>query len=240
MGGAFNALLAPLIFANVWEYPLALGAACLVKPATLEDSRPGHTLGDIVLPLALLGLLLPGYMNFYTVLNEVGAAAAKVLNYLCFAVSGIALLAFFPRRWRFALGVSVCIVAPLLAISGNIVTERSFFGVYHVRLVDNGQTRVLVNGTTIHGAESLLPGEERLPLTYYSPEGSFDRFFAALDARSVRRVAVVGLGIGSLACYAQSGQDWMFYEIDPLVERIARDDRFFHFLARCGTNRASS
>ncbi len=234
LGGAFNALLAPLIFANIWEYPLALVAACLVKPATIDDSRPGHTWGDFVLPLALLGLLLPGYLSYPAVLNELGAVAAKALICLCLVVSGMALLAFFPRRWRFALGVSVCIVAPLVAISGNIVSERSFFGVYHVRLVDNGQTRSLFNGSTIHGAESLLPGEERLPLTYYSPEGPFGRFFAALDSKSVRRVGVVGLGIGTLACYARSGQDWTFYEIDPLVERIARDDRFFHFLARCG------
>jgi hypothetical protein len=69
---------------------------------------------------------------------------------------------------------------------------------------------------------------------YYSHEGPFGRFFATVAPNSVRRVAVVGLGTGALACYAEPGQDWTFYEIDPLVERIARDHRYFHFLTMCG------
>ena len=47
---------------------------------------------------------------------------------------------------------------------------------------------------------------------------------------------MVGLGTGELACYAHPGQDWTFYEIDPLVERIARDPRSFQFLANCGNH----
>jgi spermidine synthase len=45
---------------------------------------------------------------------------------------------------------------------------------------------------------------------------------------------VIGLGMGALACYRQPGQSWTFYEIDPAVERLARDPRFFHFLSECG------
>jgi hypothetical protein len=48
------------------------------------------------------------------------------------------------------------------------------------------------------------------------------------------RAGVIGLGAGELACYAQPGQDWTFYEIDPMVERIARDPAYFDFLDRCG------
>jgi SAM-dependent methyltransferase len=91
-----------------------------------------------------------------------------------------------------------------------------------------------MNGTTLHGVRSLVPGEERLPMAYYSHEGPFGHFFAALAPGSVRHVAVVGLGTGELACYARPSQDWTFYEIDPLVERIARDPRYFQFLANCG------
>ena len=47
------------------------------------------------------------------------------------------------------------------------------------------------------------------------------------------RVAIVGLGAGTLAAYARPGQRWTFYEIDPLVERIARDPRFFTYLKDC-------
>jgi len=67
LGGVFNALLAPLIFSGPWEYPLALVAACLMKPATspatLEPGRRGlnwnrRLTWDIALPVALLGFML--------------------------------------------------------------------------------------------------------------------------------------------------------------------------------------
>ena len=57
--------------------------------------------------------------------------------------------------------------------------------------------------------------------------------FAALDGRPPQRVGAVGLGVGTLACYRRPGQRWTFFEIDPLVERIARDGRWFHYLADC-------
>ena len=50
------------------------------------------------------------------------------------------------------------------------------------------------------------------------------------------RVGVVELGTGALGCYARPGQAWTFHEIDPAVEQLARDERFFHFLALCGNN----
>src|SRR5262249_13059970 len=117
-----------------------------------------------------------------------------------------------------------------------IATERSFFGVYHIGVVTDAHTQalILMDGTTLHGVKSLVSNEAKLPMAYYSKEGAFSRFFNALPQGSVRRVAVVGLGTGELACYAKEGQDWTFYEIDPVVERIARDPRYFQFLANCG------
>ena len=45
-------------------------------------------------------------------------------------------------------------------------------------------------------------------------------------------VAVIGLGTGSLACYAVAGERWTFYEIDPLIDRVARDRSLFTFIAK--------
>src|SRR5262249_5210351 len=55
------------------------------------------------------------------------------------------------------------------------------------------------------------------------------RFFAAFkgDPR-LRRVGLIGLGSGALACYADIGDIWTFYEIDPTVIDIAR--RYFTYL----------
>jgi hypothetical protein len=226
LGGVFNALVAPLIFPGLWEFPLVLVAACLMKPATPEDARRGLT-WDILLPLALLGLVLLAESSHIPVL----IATFGLL------VPAIALLNFSQRRWRFALGVAACLLATVATGQGHtIATARSFFGIYRVSIEGDSHAPFLqlVNGTTLHGVRSLVPGEERLPMAYYSHEGPFGRFFAALAPESVRHVAVVGLGTGELACYARPSQDWTFYEIDPLVERIARDPRYFQFLANCG------
>jgi SAM-dependent methyltransferase len=236
LGGAFNALLAPLIFSSVLEYPLALLAACLVKPSAPDDARHGLT-RDVLLPFALLGLVL--LTNAIRSIVADGTVLLLLVATFGYMLPALALLNFSPRRWRFALGVAVMLFAPAATgASDTIATYRSFFGVYRIRAVDDGHSRalVLMNGTTLHGARSLTPGEEALPMAYYNPQGPFSRFFAAFAPNSVRHVAVVGLGTGGLACYARPGQDWTFYEIDPLVERIARDPRFFQFLANCGNH----
>jgi hypothetical protein len=41
------------------------------------------------------------------------------------------------------------------------------------------------------------------------------------------------LGVGTLAAYGEPGQAWTFYEIDPLVLRVAWDTRYFTYLADC-------
>ena len=43
----------------------------------------------------------------------------------------------------------------------------------------------------------------------------------------------MGLGAGAIACFAEPGQTWTFFELDPTVARIARDPRYFSFLAAC-------
>jgi SAM-dependent methyltransferase len=57
-----------------------------------------------------------------------------------------------------------------------------------------------------------------------------------LPAASAPNIGVIGLGTGSLACYARPGQDWTFFEIDPAIERIARDPELFTFLSECPGN----
>jgi len=226
LGGVFNALAAPVLFPGIWEYPLMLVAACLARP---WPRYPGRSLaGDLASPAALfallLALLLAGNLPGWVLLGTFPAAA-------------IALLQFSQRPLRFALGVAACLAVMQLATVGDTLDmRRSFFGVYRVRLVAGGAIRVLQHGTTTHGAENTEPGRETVPLGYYSREGPFGRFFTALGGRGVTRVGVIGLGTGVLGCYARLGQSWTFHEIDPAVEAIARDPRFFDLLDRCGND----
>ena len=177
LGGVFNALLAPLIFQSVWEYPLALVAACLVKPSTPEDAQR-NVLWDIALPLMLLALVLLSR----SVLLGINASSVveRLTESFVFVLPALALLNFSPRRWRFSFAVALLLFVPLPPqMSKLIATERSFFGVYRIGVVSDAhaQALVLMNGTTLHGVKSLLPDEARLPMAYYSEEGPFGRFF---------------------------------------------------------------
>jgi hypothetical protein len=49
-------------------------------------------------------------------------------------------------------------------------------------------------------------------------------------------VGVIGLGVGGLTPYAAEGQDWTFFELDPAIERVARDTRFFTYLSETKAN----
>ncbi len=119
---------------------------------------------------------------------------------------------------------------------------RSFFGVTRILEVDDGQMRLLVHGTTIHGAQrlrdekgALLTGRPE-PLTYYFSGGAIaDGVEAARRARGGKlgAVAAIGLGTGSLACQTRPGEAWTYYEIDREIIRIATDPARFGFFAAC-------
>ena len=115
---------------------------------------------------------------------------------------------------------------------------RSFFGLHRVGLSDAGDVRILVHGTTVHGAQRIaeLGGKADqtrvpVPMTYYHPAGGMARGLALVEGK--RRVGIVGLGTGAIACYARSGDQWRLFEIDPAVVKIARDPALFSYLSRC-------
>jgi predicted O-methyltransferase YrrM len=128
----------------------------------------------------------------------------------------------------------------------QVEITRSFFGVHRVLDTADGTHRLLFNGTTIHGAERIraeaglaLPQRPE-PLTYYYVGGPFSDVIDAVRGAKHRldRVALVGLGAGSLACYRHDGERWTYFEIDREVIRIARDPRYFHFLSACAPDQS--
>jgi hypothetical protein len=152
---------------------------------------------------------------------------------LVYVPSAVALYALAARPLGFSLGLAAALTAALLSADAHTVMarERGFFGVYTVKR-DPAGYHLLVHGTTVHGAQQVAAEGWREPSTYYHRDGPLGQLFDALGARP-RTIGVVGLGVGTLACYRRPGQRWTFYEIDPLVERIARDERHFHYLAEC-------
>jgi hypothetical protein len=135
--------------------------------------------------------------------------------------------------------VAALVVDPFTSVEYR---DRSFFGVVSTRVVGGGDFRVLIHGTTVHGAERISnveadrPADHRPePLTYYASDGPLASSIAMEQARRAAPldVGVVGLGVGSLACYRRQDEAWRFYEIDPAVVAAATDSRLFTFLSVC-------
>lgn len=234
LGGVFNGLIAPAVFNHVLEFPIAMVLAAMICPA-VSAPEPGSAARrlDFGLPVALGVALAAAIWAFHT------AGLAQTPFFLFFGFGPAMLLCFsFSRRpLRFGLGLAAIFLASAFHLGqfGRVThAERSFYGVYRVSTDATGIYRQLFHGSTLHGIQSLDPGRSREPLAYYHRSGPLGRVFAALAGReSTRHVALVGLGAGSTACYGEPGQEFTFYEIDPAVERIARDPRYFTFLRDC-------
>jgi SAM-dependent methyltransferase len=157
-----------------------------------------------------------------------------------FGISAIVSFMFSRRPLRFALSVMAIFLAAgfSTANEGRILySERSFFGITRVAQKDSGQSHWIMHGRTVHGGQWIDPARSREPLAYYFRTGPLGQFFGAFDSgTALRRIAVVGLGTGSIAAYAVPGQQWTYYEIDPVVVDVARDPRFFTYLRDCAAD----
>jgi hypothetical protein len=234
LGGLFNALVAPLLFNQVLEYPLALVVVALLRQGTNWKSEKSFNRWlDLLSPLAL-GLATAGVI---VALQANRLVSYRLTHLLIFGISSVVCLSFARRPIRFGLGVGALMVASTFYTGpyGNFLhTQRSFFGVHRVIFDQAGKYHLLLHGTTLHGTQSLDPTRRLEPLSYFYPTGPIGQLFSVLGERLVNpRVAVIGLGSGSLACYGKSQQSWTFYEIDPVVERLARDRKYFTYLKDC-------
>ena len=94
---------------------------------------------------------------------------------------------------------------------------------------DAGYTE-LRHGTTLHGRQANDPTRQAEPLSYYHREGPIGQLFEELARRPTSlRIAVIGLGTGTLAAYARPGDAITFYEIDALVRDVAFDRAYFTY-----------
>lgn len=238
-GGAFTAILAPVLFDWVWEHPLlVLAAACLIP---LPEIFKWHRMPGLDRPVARLAAFILLVMAFFLAWLLLGIAKGDQPRihhfFLTVMLTCIGLL-LLPWRAMF-----VAVLLMLMLAQGGIRTlettfegerTRSYFGVYSLRDYASSNLRLLVHGTTLHGQQSTDPIHAREPMTYYG-EGSG----VAIALEQVSRlygggakVGIVGLGTGTLACFRDPGQRWTFFEIDPAVLRFSTDGTFT-FVREC-------
>ncbi len=235
LGGIFNALVAPMVFSTIVEYPLALMLACLFLPRPAPTKNGVNITHAYVIPLVVMGIL----SLLAIVIVRVGAWGDSLgMRATVFAPLALLCFGFKDRPMRFAVGLGIYMVA-LGAYrethrGAMLEVSRNFFGVKRVTVDPTGTFRVLVHGGTTHGKEFVDPSRAGEPLTYYHRSGPLgDIFRTANKIARPTDIAAIGLGAGSIASYVEPGQSLTFYEIDPDVARIALNPAYFTFLMNC-------
>ncbi|OGW22091.1 MAG: hypothetical protein A2X55_08375 [Nitrospirae bacterium GWB2_47_37] len=249
LGGVFNAVIAPGLFNSILEYPLGIIFASLLLPVLNAKSR--NSLSLLKRGLLYLGApLLLGLLTFWLVVEWPAGNLDlswpdkvmgiddfdSIITYIIPAALCFSLI-FTKRRFLFGCGVGAFVVAAFTAGAweSNIVhRERSFFGVLEVRDKSQGAYRILTHGTTQHGIQSLDPKRSMEPLSYYHRQGPIGQVFKEFSGTKRKsRIAIIGLGTGTLASYGRPDQQFTFYEIDPSVKHIATNTNLFTFLQNC-------
>jgi hypothetical protein len=245
LGGAFNAIAAPVIFPDIMEYPLAIVAACLATPPVSRGNDRRARILDFAGPAALAAIAIALPLMF----GNAGPAETQPVRLTLALIPCLLALTFVRRPLRFALALAVLFAIGWKQswIEGTVIyRDRTFFGMLHViehdgptvllpgaagRVQPRMRCRSFVHGTTRHGTQGLSEELRRVPTSYFHRTNPIGQLFAAYGAQGLlNNIAVIGLGVGTLAAYGEPGRSMHFYEIDPEIVRLARDPSMFTFL----------
>jgi hypothetical protein len=222
LGGLLNALVAPVVFSDLWEYPLTLVVAAALLPCIsgLRTRRVNLKLAAVIL-LAILAVGM--YLLTAAIPNAPSIRIALLLV-------GALLCIRIPVKWAAvvlsAVALSIGWVHPVL----HLYSGRTFFGTYKVNTAAQGKWRILIHGNTIHGLQRIVDSpRDRPPEAYYVPVRN--ALATVLPTNTAPKIAVVGLGTGTISCFGVAEKSTTFFEIDPLDEYIA--NRYFTFLSEC-------
>ncbi len=232
LGGIFNALLAPLIFTSVVEYPLMVLLACLLLPG--EPGEPGLAqlrLKDYAKPVVILiATLILGIA-----VNKLAPGSLSGL----LVVLVLPMIAAYTSRRRPLIFV-LCIAAVIVGLTvvhvndRTLHVERNFFGVLRVTSNADDSMHAIFHDSTVHGRQFTSKERRCEPISYFHREGPLGHLFAAFRASPApKNVAVVGLGAGAIIAHALPEENWTYYEINPAVVEIARDKRYFSYVGEC-------
>jgi len=244
VGGAFTALIAPVIFNMVWEYPLVLVLVGLARPwgrGPLNATQTGVLVAALV--VAVSPVLLALWLN-----SNDGARAAfyaaspmQMGQLAMIILLPVAICAFLVRDR--ALAFTAILLA--ITLSSQWIARgydwsysgRSFFGVMRVANSPDprlgGDVHVMMHGTTLHGAQARDPRFDCIPTLYYAAATPIGQAADMVEARGPARIGVVGQGSGAMATYRRAEDSMTFFEIDPMVDRLSRDPEWFTYISDC-------
>lgn len=229
-----------------WSFgAMFLGALlCHAELARLKPRRSGLTVFYLCLSAGgALGGLLVSQLAPRIFVTYLEWPLALICGFVVAVVAlGVSIWKTCARTIRLLLcsavaGLGVFSVAFLaestLKVDHRLERTRNFYGAVNVdEDYDTGLEstyRTLTHGGIIHGMQNIADAHREEPVTYYGPTTGIGQSLAALSEKQDAHVAIVGMGAGTVACYARPGQRWRFYEINPEIPRLAR--KHFTYLA---------
>lgn len=231
VGGAVSGLLAPVVFPGFVEYPLAIVVGAALLPRQLHDP-PAWPWRDAAFAAAVGALVVAALVTASALRFQDVAVHA-----IAFGPAALLCYSAVRRRLRFGLALGAVLLAGVLPIGLSeqpLFAGRDFFGISRVTSVSATGMHILYSGSIVHNEQRVGGPDRDDPLTYYTRQGPLGDVFRSISARSAGwNVGVIGLGAGAMACYATPRQHWTFYEIDPLVARLAEDRALFTYYTDC-------
>jgi len=237
LGGIFSGLIAPKIFSWIAEYPILIVAAALARPARSwpKGKEAGLVIGFVVLVLLAC---LPGLREGFMILP---LANWIVWGVVLLLVAGALASSSSPLRLAALFAAAFIVTRAYPPNVRHLETVRSFFGVHKIEVTEDGRFRVLRHGMELHGAQRLTTDDGKpvtgrpVLSTYYHADSPIAEAIDAVQdkKKGPARIAVIGLGAGSIACLAKPQDRLDYYEIDADVIRIAKDPARFTFLRDC-------
>jgi hypothetical protein len=250
LSAAACAVLAATVAVPVWAQIAvdlaALFAASMVCQGELVRARPApEHLTAFYLSIAAGGalggvftaLLAPRIFTEFTE-YPLGLAAACLLGIVAWTCEGVL------KQWTgLSFGVRIPMMALLLGGLASaatavvnrqpaLATVRNFYGILRVTEALDSRGRVLrklTHGRIKHGSQFLDPELRSRPTSYYGPHSGVALALQRLRSENKPlRIAVIGLGAGTLAAWGRPGDTIRFYEINPAVANIA--SQWFSYL----------
>lgn len=230
LGGFFNAIVAPLVFPMVLEYPLAIAAAAALYPGSWDMKKTRVAVLDVLGPVAVVTFVMLALMWE----REYGLTSSTQTRMMIIAAGTLMALLFMRRPLRFGLGILGMMAIGIWLWSDMrhiLLLERSFFGVTRVERSARGSFTDIYHGTTLHGTQFTDPEQRKIATSYYAATGPIGIVLRHMHRPPGGKYAAVGLGAGTLTSYGKPGEKWTVYEIDPIIAKVARDPKYFTYLS---------
>jgi hypothetical protein len=235
LGGLLNAFIIPVVLDRLIEYPAMMILSCVMNPA-FRQPLPPHAkrfaiIGAAGAALVLILMASRGFIHGSSAgMYTLGMGLADMLLF------GTALVLATHAR-IVAFGMMALLLLSQFAIPRDVLlTERDFYGV--IKVFDRPQAadgktynvRFIVHGNTVHGFQVTDKKYEKTPTLYFWNGGPPGDIFGVYNPR---KIAIIGLGAGTMNCYSNSKNEFTFLEIDPAVVKVASDPEIFTFLSAC-------